>query len=73
MNFNVNDYGHPITTSSECCRAIIEYIRKHSKAKIVIGEGCGDANYISIFFCGLLGKIEYFLDSLSMDEYIMVK
>ena len=36
---------HPITTSSECCKVIIEYIREYSKAKIVIGEGCGDANY----------------------------
>ncbi len=36
---------HPITTSPECCEVIIEYIRKYSKAKIVIAEGCGDANY----------------------------
>ncbi len=36
---------HPITTSYECCKVIIEYIQKYSKAKIVIGEGCGDANY----------------------------
>lgn len=39
------DSPHPITTSSECCNGIIEYIQKHSKAKIVIAEGCGDANY----------------------------
>ena len=39
------DSPHPITTSSECCKVIIEYIRKYSEAKIVIGEGCGDANY----------------------------
>ncbi|MDM8554697.1 DUF362 domain-containing protein [Desulfococcaceae bacterium HSG7] len=36
---------HPITTSPECCEVIIEYIRKHSKAEIVIAEGCGDTNY----------------------------
>ncbi len=36
---------HPITTSPECCEVIIEYIRKYSKAEIVIAEGCGDANY----------------------------
>ncbi len=36
---------HPITTSPECCEVIIKYIRKHSKAKIVIAEGCGDAKY----------------------------
>ncbi len=39
----VNDSPHPITTSPECCEVIIEYIRKYSKAEIVIAEGCGDA------------------------------
>lgn len=37
------DLPHPITTSSECCRVVVEYIRKYSKAQIVIAEGCGDA------------------------------
>ncbi|MCP4671706.1 MAG: DUF362 domain-containing protein [Desulfobacula sp.] len=41
----INDSPHPITTSWECCKVIIEYIQNHSKAKIVIGEGCGDADY----------------------------
>ena len=36
---------HPITTSPECCEAVIEYVRNHSKAEIVIAEGCGDAKY----------------------------
>jgi uncharacterized protein (DUF362 family) len=36
---------HPITTAPECCEVIIEYIRKYSKAEIVIAEGCGDAKY----------------------------
>jgi len=40
-----NNSPHPITTSPECCKAIIEYIRKYSKAEIVIAEGCGDANF----------------------------
>lgn len=35
----------PITTPVECCQVIIEYIRRHSEAKIVIGEGCGAAEY----------------------------
>ncbi len=39
------DSPHPITTSPECCQAIIKYIRKYSKAEIVIAEGCGAANY----------------------------
>jgi uncharacterized protein (DUF362 family) len=38
----VNASPHPITTSPACCEAIIQYIRKHSKAKIIIAEGCGD-------------------------------
>jgi uncharacterized protein (DUF362 family) len=33
---------HPITTSPETCEVIIEYIRRYSKAEIVIAEGCGD-------------------------------
>jgi uncharacterized protein (DUF362 family) len=39
-----NDSPHPVTTSPECCKAIIEYIRQYSKADIVIAEGCGDAD-----------------------------
>ncbi len=39
----VNDSPHPITTSPEACEVIIEYVRKHSKAEIIIAEGCGDA------------------------------
>ena len=36
---------HPITTAPECCEVIIEYIRKYSKAEIVIAEGSGDVKY----------------------------
>jgi uncharacterized protein (DUF362 family) len=39
----VNDSPHPITTSPLSCKAIVEYVRRHSKASIVIAEGCGDA------------------------------
>jgi uncharacterized protein (DUF362 family) len=39
-----NSSPHPITTSPECCKVIIEYVRQHSYAEIVIAEGCGDAN-----------------------------
>jgi uncharacterized protein (DUF362 family) len=35
----------PITTPVECCRAIVEYVREHSKAGIVIAEGCGATDY----------------------------
>jgi uncharacterized protein (DUF362 family) len=36
---------HPITTAPECCEVLIEYIRKYSKAEIVIAEGSGDVKY----------------------------
>ena len=40
----INSSPHPITTSPECCESIVDYIQKHSKARIVIAEGCGDVN-----------------------------
>jgi len=39
----VNATPHPVTTSSECCEAVIQYIMEKSQAEIVIAEGCGDA------------------------------
>ncbi len=39
----VNDSPHPITTSADSCGAIIEYVRRHSKAEVVVAEGSGDA------------------------------
>ena len=39
------DMPHPITTAAECCEVIVQYIRKHSKAKIIIAEGCGEMSY----------------------------
>ncbi len=40
----INASPHPITTSPECVAAVIEYVRAHSKAEIIVGEGCGDAH-----------------------------
>jgi uncharacterized protein (DUF362 family) len=40
----INISPHPITTSPACCEAVLEYVLEHSKAKVVIAEGCGDAN-----------------------------
>ena len=40
----VNASLFPITTSSDMVRALIEYIRKCSKAKLIIAEGCGDGH-----------------------------
>lgn len=40
----VNDSPHPITTHPDMVRALVEYIRGHSKARMVIAEGCGSAS-----------------------------
>lgn len=40
----INDSPHPITTSPECCESIIKYIRRYSRADIIIAEGCGDGD-----------------------------
>ena len=40
----VNASPFPITTAPACVEAVIEYVRAHSRAEIVIGEGCGDAH-----------------------------
>ncbi len=39
----INSSPHPVTTPPECCEAIIRYIKQHSRAEIVIAEGCGDS------------------------------
>ena len=38
----VNASPFPVTTSPELCRAVIQYIRSHTQAKLIIAEGCGD-------------------------------
>jgi len=39
----INASPFPVTSDPEMVRALIEYIRQHSKARIIIAEGCGDA------------------------------
>ena len=39
----VNASPHPITTPPACCEAIVQFIKAHSDARIIIGEGCGDS------------------------------
>jgi len=35
----------PVTTSIECCDAVLDYVRACApKAEVVVGEGCGDPN-----------------------------
>lgn len=38
----VNNTPFPVTTSPDCCEAVIDYIKNCSDAAIVIAEGCGD-------------------------------
>lgn len=47
----IADLPHPLTTSAQCCEAVIQYIQAHSGADIVIAEGCGEqgANTHAIF------------------------
>ncbi len=39
----INASPPPITTPVACVEAVINYVREHSAAAIVVGEGCGDA------------------------------
>ncbi len=38
----VTDQPFPVTTAPACCSAIIDYVRTHSRAEIIIAEGTGD-------------------------------
>ncbi len=40
----INAAGFPITTDPGIVRALLDYIQRHSRARIVIAEGCGDPN-----------------------------
>lgn len=40
----VNDSPHPVTTPTDMCAAVIDFVRRHSHASVVIAEGCGDAD-----------------------------
>ena len=39
----INASPPPVTTPVACCAEIVRYVRSHSGAEVVIGEGCGDA------------------------------
>lgn len=39
----VNADPFPITTVPEFCKAVILYVKKHSDARVIIAEGCGDS------------------------------
>lgn len=37
----VNDSPHPVTTAPACVEAVIDYCQAHSRAALIIAEGCG--------------------------------
>lgn len=39
----INDSPPPITTPVACVEAIVRYLREHTDAELVVGEGCGSA------------------------------
>ncbi len=51
----VNDSPFPVTTSYECCEAIVSYLREKTNATIVIAEGCGDPTYETSEIFEILG------------------
>lgn len=40
----VNSSLFPVTTSVDMVAALVEYIKRHSRARLVIAEGCGDSH-----------------------------
>jgi uncharacterized protein (DUF362 family) len=50
-----NASRHPVTTSVDCCEAVVEYVRYCSKADIVIAEGSGDPSLETDQIFDLLG------------------
>ncbi|MDQ2087868.1 DUF362 domain-containing protein [Herbivorax sp. ANBcel31] len=44
----VNRDSFPITTPPKICENIVLYIKKHSNAQIIIGDGCGSPEYSTI-------------------------
>jgi len=50
-----NASRHPVTTSVECCEAVVEYVRSCSNADIIIAEGPGDPSLETEEIFDLLG------------------
>lgn len=73
----IADLPHPITTSADCCEAVIQYIQTHSRAEIIIAEGCGekDENTREIFeslgYTDLSGR--YGIPLLDLNEAPVIK
>ncbi len=51
----VNSSPHPVTTSPECCEAVVEYVKACSDAEVIIAEGSGDKSLETVEIFRLLG------------------
>ena len=73
----VNASAHPVTTSVDCCEAVIEYVISCSKADIVIAEGCGDTSLETDDVFDLLGYRDlarhYGVSLADLNEACLVK
>jgi len=63
---------HPVTTSPECCAALIAYIRSCSNAHIVIAEGSGDPDCDTWHVFDVLGylklSVTYGVELIDLNE-----
>ncbi len=73
----VNDSPHPITTHPDMVRALVEYIRKHSRARLIIAEGCGDNHLETAEVFSRLGyddlTREYDLELVDLNQAPLVR
>ncbi|MDY6855941.1 MAG: DUF362 domain-containing protein [Thermodesulfobacteriota bacterium] len=73
----VNASAHPVTTSLDCCEAVIEYVSSCSKADIIIAEGCGDMTLETGDVFDILGYRElsrhYGISLVDLNESLLVK
>ncbi len=51
----VNNSPYPVTTHPECCAAVVEYIKDHCRADIVVAEGNGDPSTDTLETFRILG------------------
>jgi len=52
----VTSQPHPVTTSPDCCRALIKYLKSFTDAKIIIAEGTGDPSMTTL---DVFEKLDY--------------
>jgi uncharacterized protein (DUF362 family) len=75
----VNSTPFPVTTSPEMIRALVAYIRAKSQARLIIGEGCGDARlettdiFTRLGFSELARELDVELVDLNHEPVTMLK